>query len=294
MERTDEIALPLVVLVSLFMHLTLLLGLMMPDYRALVERKKTAGRLFGGRDIIVNVNEDGRKDYRKETLLSEKDSSARGFITRERGDHWLNNSLEFKVKRGKARLGRQSSASSSSREPSALLISENTELIISLMKIDEGGLLGEEGGEDFTTIPDRNSFTRRNAIFYSNDGRFSFNTAKFKNFRYFKAMKERIASHWFPPLMANAIIGGYNPMTSAYTPGRLRIMAIPSQEVRLYFTMNRRGEVLEVVIVDSLGNVSLDSSCVDAIRHSREFGAVPEDITGKVIIIPFVFGYYVY
>ena len=52
--------------------------------------------------------------------------------------------------------------------------------------------------------------------------------------------------------------------------------------------------VLDVVIVDSMGNKPLDSSCVGAIRMSGNFGRVPDDIEGKVIVIPFVFGYYIY
>jgi len=41
------------------------------------------------------------------------------------------------------------------------------------------------------------------------------------------------------------------------------------------------------VIVDSMGNKPLDSSCVGAIRMSGNFGRVPDDIEGKVIVIPF-------
>ncbi len=286
MERSAEIKLSILIFISFFLHLMVMLGLFMPDFHRMIEAKKEGRNMFGGRDIIVNINENNLKDYRDSTLLSEKDSAAKGYITRQMGDNWLNNSLEFKVRRGKAKMGKASQRSADMRNDSALLLTDNTEMIVSIMKFESGSVLGEEGGDDFTRIPDRNSFTRQNAIFYSNDGRFSFNTRKFKDFRYFKEMKDKIAEHWFPPLLANSIIGG--------APGRLRIMAIPSQEVKLYFTMNRKGDVLDVVIVDSLGNVTLDSSCIDAIRLSKNFGKVPEDITGAIIIIPFLFGYYVY
>ena len=47
---------------------------------------------------------------------------------------------------------------------------------------------------------------------------------------------------------------------------------------------------------DSMGNKPLDRSCIDAIGTSRNFGPVPKDLLeeGKVLVIPFIFGYYVY
>jgi len=42
-----------------------------------------------------------------------------------------------------------------------------------------------------------------------------------------------------------------------------------------------------------MGNYSLDESCADSIRLSRNFGNVPADIEGEIIVIPFIFGYYV-
>ncbi len=295
MERPAEIKLSLLLLVSFFMHLAGWVSLVLPDLQGRIAGEKAKQKLFGGgRDIIVNLNEDDRKMVDRSTLLSERDSAAKGFITSEKGDHWLNNSLDFKVKRGNPRTGRTATKSTVRRDRNELLIARNTELVISMAQYDFGSMLGFEGQSDFTTIPDKNSFSPKNAIYYSNDGRFSFNTKKFKNFRYFKAMKDKIASNWFPPMLANAILYGYDPVTGTYTPGRTRIMAIPSQEVKLFFTMNRKGDVLEVVIVDSQGNRPLDASCMDAIRLSKNFGAVPDDIAGHTIIIPFVFGYYVY
>ncbi len=294
MEKQAEINFSLVMLISFFLHAVAMTALVLPDFAGFAARSSAKRRLFGGRDVIVNINEDERKVTDRSTLLSEKDSAAKGYLSREKGDHWLNNSLDFRLRQGKARLGRTASHSADTRNDSALLLSNNTEVVISLLKQDFGSVLGDEGDREFTTIPDKNDFSRKNAIFYSNDGRFSFNTMKFKNFRYFKEMKDKIAAHWFPPLLANSVIRGYDPITSAYTPGRLRIMAIPNQEVKLYFTMDRAGVVLDVVIVDSMGNRVLDSSCVEAVRMSKSFGKVPDDLAGKVIVIPFIFGYYIY
>ncbi|MFH0974756.1 MAG: TonB C-terminal domain-containing protein [Spirochaetota bacterium] len=243
------------------------------------------------RDIIVNINEDNKRIIDEKTLLSEKDSSAKGYITRQKGDRWLNNSRDFTLKKGAKSTGRSADQSNKKRIKTGLLVTDNSELIVSIMKQEIGGILGDGGMHELTAIPDKNSFTKENAIFYSNDGTFSFNTLKFKPFHYFKEMKDKIANHWFPPLLANSVIYGYDPVTGSYTPGRVRIMAIPNQIVKLYFTMNRKGELLDVAIIESMGNKSLDTSCLDSIKNSRNFGKVPEEIEGEVILIRFVFIY---
>jgi hypothetical protein len=289
MERKSEINFSLMISISFFLHVIILIGVFMPRFNTFFESRELRERLFGGRDIIVNINQDDQSIINRKTLLSDRDSSAKGYITRDKGDRWLNNSLDFSMRRGSRRAGKSTRDIYSSRGRDKILLADDTEVVVSIMKYDLDGfnLFGDEGEKDFNRIPDRYNMSRKNSIFYSNDGRFSFNTKKFKNFKYFKDMKDKIASNWYPPLIANAAIGGY-------APGRLRIMAIPSQEVKLYFTMNRRGDILDVVVVESLGNRSLDSSCVDSIRFSKNFGAVPDDIKGGIIVIPFIFGYFVY
>ncbi len=144
----------------------------------------------------------------------------------------------------------------------------------------------QQSTSEWGRIPDKKGITLENAIFYSNTRQFSFNTKKFKDFEYFRKMKQKIANHWFPPIMANSLSTGY-------IPGRTSVRVIASQEVRTYFILNRQGDVLKVVLVDSRGNTHLDESCIDAIRNSKNFGPVPEDIPGEEVVIPFIFGYYV-
>jgi TonB family protein len=258
----------------------------LPDSAGLasyLNNRKKDNSLFSGRDIIVNTNQDDKRDPDNRTLLSDRDSTAKGFITREQGDRWLNNSLEFKLKKG---LRKQDSGSvRSSSGDKARISNRESEIVLRIYKSGSSAASGSDGMFAEIAIPDKNSITMKNAIFYSNSGTFSFNTAKFKNFTYFKNMKDRIASNWYPPQLANANIGGY-------TPGSVRIMAIPGQKVKLYFIMNRNGDIQKVDIVDSYGNKPLDDSCLDAIRLSKTFGKVPDDIKGEFILIPFIFGYY--
>ena len=299
--RYNETGLPLFLIISFFFHGLVATALFIPDFKHLAESERALSKsLAGARDIIVNINEDNIRQLTPRTLLGEKDSSARGHITLEKGDRWLNNSRDFTVPGGKQDMMQPlksdgGASTLTSQEGDDFTVSGKSGMMNGLAHLNmPSSMTGGGGSGDKVLIPDKNGVTMKNAIYYSNDGTFSFNTAKFKNFKYFKAMKDRIASNWYPPIMANAVFGGYNPTTGGYAPGAMRIMAIPSQQVKIFFTMNRKGEILDVYVIDSMGNESLNSSCVDSIRLSRSFGRVPDDITGDVVGIPFIFGYYVY
>ncbi len=301
MERA-EFRFSLAVLISFFLHIVLFVALVSPRMGSLLSAGDSLKKnMFRGRDVIVNINPDDRKVETSKTLLSDKDSSAKGFITKEKGDQWLNNSRDFVMKRGGKSRGEAESRKVTVKEAKkTIILADESEVVVLLEKDikknekETGDRIGDMGMAEQVLIPDKKNVTRRNAIFYSNTGAFSFNTAKYKNFHYFKAMKDKIARNWYPPIMANAVYGGYDPITGGYAPGRTRIMAIPSQEVKIVFTMNRDGTVTGVYLLDSYGNRSLDESCMDAIRKSENFGKVPEDISGEEVAIPFIFGYYVY
>lgn len=288
-----KITLSLLLVISFFLHMIFMTAAFLPDSKGLssyMNSKKNDNSLFSGRDIIVNRNQDDKKDVSNRTMLSDRDSTAKGFITREQGNRWLNNSLEFKLKKG-AKKTSSGTASSSSGEKSRMTNKES-EIVMRIYRSGTKSASGSDGMFQDVAVPDKNDITMRNALFYSTSGMFSFNTAKFKNFNYFRGMKDKIASNWYPPLLANANMGGYNAASGSYTPGSVRIMAIPAQKVKLYFIMNRSGDIQKVEIVDSYGNKPLDESCLDAIRLSKTFGKVPDDIKGEFILIPFIFGYY--
>jgi hypothetical protein len=287
MQKQAEIKLSLVILISLFIHTVIFIGTILPvyhDFFNLLKLNSKLNKAAPGRDIIVNINEDNRKIINKTTLLSEKDSSAKGYITKKKGDQWLNNSRDFQLEKGSRFQGKSTFKSSEQKNKTGIELRDTSELVINIFERPGGGVFGKEGLSDFTKIPDKYSFTKDNTIFYSNDGTFSFNTQKFKPFKYFKEMKDKIAEHWNPPIFANAVLPGY-------FPGRVRIMAIPNQIVMLYFTLNRNGDVLDVGIIDSGGSKPLDKSCVDSIIQSKNFGKVPDEMKGEVILIRFGYIY---
>jgi hypothetical protein len=300
MNRRGELQIVLTVLISFFLHLVVGVASIVPSIGDMLgtaaltdDSVREAGM---GRDITVNINEDDRQVVTPETLLSEKDSAAKGYITKKAGSRWLNNSLDFRALKGDRGQGKGGRAGASRSARERMLMSDDSEMQMSVERtVSIGGEAGNNGLFDEVQIPDKNDVTRENAIFYTSDGRFSFNTARFKDFKYFKNMKDKIASNWYPPLMANSLVQGYNPLSGDYAPGYTRIMAIPSQEVKIVFVLNKKGDIIHIQLLDSLGNKPLNASCYDAIRLSKSFGPVPKDqLTGEVLVIPFIFGYYVY
>ncbi|MFC1670561.1 energy transducer TonB [Spirochaetota bacterium] len=297
MVKTYEIKFSLLILISIFLHIIIIFGIISPNFHDLIKHDELKRNAFsGGRDIIVNINQDNKRVISRKTLLSDKDSTARGYITVKRGNRWLNNSLDFRMLLG-SNASRRSGSRSKTRDKEKFILNDKSEVVVMLNRsFPKKSYVGKGGFNYKMLIPDKNDVTMKNAIFYTNTGNFSFNTAKFKNFQYFKSMKDKIASNWNVPGLGNNVLGVYDPISGrwTYAPGWTRVMAFPSQHVKLVFLMNRKGDVVGIKILDSLGNAPLDQSCVDAIRLSKNFGKVPKDIKGEVVVIPFIFGYYAY
>jgi hypothetical protein len=309
MERRSEINLSLVVCISICLHLLFVWVVVLPSMEGLRFKdpfSETGASGIGGRDIVVNINEDDKLIETADMLLSEKTSSARGHLTEKRGDTFLNNSLDFRLPRqavkGSGTTGAANSSGKSSLPVMNNSIAQNSSAqdtddpdAITIMPLNRsiyGG--GSEAVEsEWMKIPDKMGINRNNALYLSNDGVFSYNTKKFADFKYFRDMKNKISSNWFPPPMANNYLQEGANKYGYYTPGYTRTHLIPSQEVRLYFRMNRSGDIIDVVLMENNGSAVLIDSCMDAIRNSKSFGPVPDDIKGSYVTIPFIFAFIV-
>lgn len=299
-----ELKISLTVIVSLFLHIIIISGIMLPRFDLLLDAERlkrkwdSVGK--GGRDIIVNINQDNIRRITKKTLLSDKDSTARGHLTLQKGDRWLNNSLDFKLKAGRTGMGRgKAKVKKRKTNKKNILLSEKSEVVVFLEKNFQAGELGQYGEITRLSVPDKyDDISKKNAIYYSNREPLSFPTVMFKNFNYFRRMKDKIARNWHPPVMAMARIGGIG--------GSTRIRAIANKRFKLYFVMNRKGDVKDVVILQRDGTKVRKSNspgmenqypfreaCLDAIWLSKTFGDVPDNIRGDYIIIKFIFHYIV-
>jgi hypothetical protein len=312
MERRSEINLSLTITISLCLHLFAVWVILMPSVTGIplhnsFEGVDASGKGSSGRDIVANANEDNKENFNQETLLSEKDSSGSGFITRKKGDTFLNNSLDFSLQGSRSSQGGSANAAApvtlpkmtvketaeAASKPDAEMDPEGITFVPMKNNPAAPAVAAAKADSEWTKIPDKKGISRENAIFISNGGMFSFNSKKFSDYRYFRDMKGKISSNWYPPIAGNAYMLGEANRYGSFTPGYTRLMTIPPQEVRLFFRMNRAGNVIDVVVVDSGGSKSLIDSCVDSIKNSKSFGAVPEDIAGETVVINFIFGYYV-
>lgn len=286
MKEFYKINLPILLIISFFMHLILLSFWLIPDSGGMInfiERKKSSREeLIGDQpdeaNLIENINQDDIRIINKSTFMSDRDSSAKGYITREKGYNWRSNTNEFK-------MPRTSDAGGFKKNKGERISSDTDDATVTLISGYRKGR-GTAGNSEYSNliIPKKGDISMNNALYYSNNKAFSFNTAKFKDFKYFFALVNKIGSNWYPPVMANVRIGGN-------APGSMKINAIPRQKVLLYFILDRSGEVLDVQLVDSMGNTSLDRSCIDAIRMSKNFGKLPESIKDEYFVVPFIFNY---
>lgn len=292
MESLKQINFAYAVVLSFVVHLMLLWCFFLPDSKIISNYKNNLANAvesadFSGHDIIMNMNADSQKNEGADTLLSDKDSSASGKITNTKGRRWLNNSLDFTSASQSTNAAITSKASSEKKFENT---SDNFEGLNILHKPADKDKSGSEArpGQRYA-IPDYFNFTPENSLYFSNDKRFSFNTVKFEQFDFFKNMKDKIAANWYPPLFANASLGGYNSFTRTYTPGQLRIKTIPNQAVKLIFVLDRNGDIVDLVVKEGANSV-LKDSCVQSILAVKNFGKVPVEIlNGGYLIVPFVF-----
>ena len=280
------------VIISFFIHVILTAIIAMPDIsgRKIFEALSAADQNKGGRIVKVKIGENINQNYRREiteqTFLSDKDSAQQGFLTRGKDARWYSETTDLRiVEQGDGKSGNRSRTINSGSQK--IILANESEIAIQINKNRGQGTSGQ-GSNNQLKLPQPNLMSRQNTLFFSNSGLFSLNSVEFKHYEFAKRVVDRVASNWYPPVMANVSLGGY---AAGYT----RIMAIPPQEVRAYFIINENGDVVKTGILDSYGNKSLDESCTDAIKFSKNFGPVPDDLKKKmrngVMVIPFIFGY---
>lgn len=207
--------------------------------------------------------------------ISDKTQRESGAITIKRGFESLSEEfdLEFAApgedfKNEKSSMGAQ-------------LFAKNNEYVIQLIELPEGGYGGvyswATGKAD--KIPLSMEFQKESALSWNRYGEPVIPTLHYKNYPYFRNMLGKIQDHWAPP--------GGNPYPAATDdfhsmnpgiPGRTTFQAVPSQEVETVFILDADGNVVDSKVISSLGYQSLDSSILDAIKDSKNFGPPPPEL----------------
>lgn len=297
--KTIYINISLLIIISFFLHIIIITVIISPDvsgrafFDALTERAEQREK----RDERVvkvkvgdNINQNLKREITEQVFISDKDSAAQGFLTPGESARWYSETSDLKLgQKGSGESGSAPAQRIVDAGGQKVILADESEMLMYLHKFGKSGS-SRSGEANYNEIklPQPHLMSRSNTLFFSNSGLFSLNTVEFKHYAFAKRIVDKISSNWYPPVMANARIGGY-------APGSTRIMAIPPQEVRAYFAINEEGAVVQSGVLDSYGNQSLDESCLDAIRFSKNFGPVPDDLKKKmrngVMVIPFIFGY---
>ena len=286
MNNRIEIKISFAVIISFFLHAIFVVAVIMPEMKSLYQIPQEESSRYGKRrrQIIVNINEDHKKVIDKRTMISDRDSSARGYITADKGDSWLLKSFDFQRRSGAVGKGK-GKGKAVKVKGEKILLADESEVVAILHKKAEDGSSGAGGSFIREMIPQRININRKNSLYYTKDGMFSFNTINSLHpevLQYLKRMVKKIANNWSYPILSKSYWRGYG--------GGVNYSGIiPAQDVKILFGLNKKGDVLFVRLIDSYHNEPLDSSCVDAVRLSRNFGPLPSVIKKEKVYVPFIF-----
>lgn len=67
-----------------------------------------------------------------------------------------------------------------------------------------------------------------------------------------------------------------------------------SKRVVLFYTLNRKGEVIKSNILETSGDVNMDKAAMDALQEAAPFGKLPKSFKGQSIDVQFTFDYNVF
>lgn len=246
--------------------------------------------------LLKNKEQENLQKDPNATMLSDQDNQAQGNLTKKKEFQNMSpyNDLIF------ARKGEQEPAPQiSQKKLSQLSTTKKNSFVVRFVKLlqkkkrkilGRGGVL-DWAKSDYTRIPDSYPYQKEFALSFDRLGSPIIPTKKYEHYDYFRKLVEKIRQHWYPPG------GTYHPpigddffATNNFIPGYTRVQTYPSQEVQTIFMLNRQGDVIDVRIYSSLGYKSLDQSCLDAIRQSKNFGSPPKELLERgTLVIPFFF-----
>ncbi len=246
--------------------------------------------------VLLENPDDKKKEKEKKNLvyLSNKDTKARGKLTRQKGFEALTERQELAfAKRGKIK-NKQIKRRSQTTENSISIKKADTFYvrIEKEEKTRETGFGGKTtwGKQKRTSIPTHYKFRRRFALSWDMKGEPRIPTKHYKHYQYFKDMIVKIREHWAPPGGQPFPTFGDSYHSITPTPGRMTYAAFPTQAIKVVFMLNEEGDVIDIKLWESLGYKSLDQSCIESIERSRNFGPPPTELVADgSMIVPFVF-----
>ncbi|TGN19461.1 energy transducer TonB [Leptospira idonii] len=232
-------------------------------------------------DILVEqqfINPEKKDEYK---ALSNQDSAGGGGITEQQGFHTLSPFREF--------IYGSAASNPSTAQPKAEQSKEDDVYEIGIYKADPKTTQNQEESPNQSAsagkmlkIPFNYRFQQDFLFRWDGAKALTVPTKQFAGYYYFKNMLKRIEESFAPP-------GGGN---FAYRDiaGTVVREGIKPGMTKVLFMLNDNGQVIDVRLVSSQGQVVVDQSCLDSIR-GQNFGAVPDEIKAKGLIfgINFIF-----
>lgn len=241
--------------------------------------------------LLENENPDKKVNKKRKYFLSDEDATAQGKLTQEKEFSAISRDHKLSLPK-KGTLP----------EERVIKILKNQEF----KKMDERGYIakivkeqkqaaqkGAPKGMGFAPnfrVPANYNFRDEFALSWDANGNPRIPTRKYEHYAYFRKMLDKIQNNWAPPGGNPSPVYGDAYHRMSYIPGTMRYAAFPSQDIRLVFVLDDTGKVHDVKIQSSLGYKSLNTSCVEAIERSRNFGPPPQELlqSGR-LIVPMIF-----
>lgn len=230
-------------------------------------------------------NSQVEKTRKKSTakFLSDKDSEARGDLTKTKGFESISNDYILSPGRRETVQARIVSA----KKYAKILTSKEgrTRIAITPEKTEEQQVPSER-----LRIPAYYRWRNDFALSWDYAGRPAIPTARYAHYSYFRSMINKIQNVWAPP-------GGdpYPTFGDSYhrlgpASGYTRFSTFPSQDIYIQFLLDDQGVVRDAKLVSSLGFQSLDRSCIEALYAAHDFGPPPKELMENgILIVPFIF-----
>ncbi|TGL59135.1 TonB-dependent receptor [Leptospira ognonensis] len=232
-------------------------------------------------DVLVEqqfINPEKKDEYK---ALSNQDSAGGGGITENQGFHTLSPFREF--------IFGSAASNPSKAQPKAEQSKEEDIFEVGIFKADPISKQNQEESPNqsqssgkMMKIPFNYRFQQDFLFRWDGAKALTVPTKQFAGFYYFKNMLRRIEESFAPPGGGNF---AYRDMA-----GTVVREGIKPGETRVQFLLSEGGQVLDVKLISSQGQVVVDQSCMDSIR-GQNFGPVPEEIKAKGLIfgINFIF-----
>lgn len=255
------------------------------DLRSMIfGQKEKSGT--GNEHIIRALLENAapEKEKKRETVkfLSDKDSEARGDLTKEKG--FESASTDYVLSPG-ARETVKARIVSAKKYTKILTSTEGRQRIhIAREKAEPSA------ATDRLRIPAYYRFKHDFALSWDYAGRPAIPTVRYAHYRYFRSMINKIQNVWAPPGGDPYPTFGDSYHRMNYAAGYTRFSTFPSQDIYIQFLLDEQGVVRDAKLVSSLGFQSLDRSCIEALYAAHDFGPPPKEILENgILIVPFIF-----